>query len=68
MIPITDKESWARFSFLADWYRKRFKEPPSTENTPLEVEEGGYDHLELLEQCYKTKTKLKYEVSERFLH
>ena len=51
MIPVTDKESWARFSFLADWYRERFKEPPSTENTPLGVEEGGYDHLALLEEC-----------------
>ncbi len=68
MIPDTNKESWERFTFLADWYRKRFKEAPANENTPLEADEGSYEHLDLLEQSYKTKTKFQYETNEKYLY
>ena len=68
MIPDTDKESWERFNFLADWYESRFKEIASVANTPLQMGEGSYEHLELLEQSYRTKTKFQYEINEKFLH
>ena len=39
---------------------KRFGVSPATENTPLNIDEGTYEYLELLEKCYKSKTKIEY--------
>ena len=48
-IPKADKEAWERFHFLYEWYGDKFDEAPSMRFTGLDIEEGSYDHLELLE-------------------
>ena len=55
---MADKEAWERFEFLANWYGDKFGDSPSVMNTGLDIREGSYDHLELLEQSYKDKKRL----------
>tara|TARA_B100001123_G_C14647155_1_gene764132 strand:+ start:241 stop:453 length:213 start_codon:yes stop_codon:yes gene_type:complete len=60
MIPDSDTESWERIDFLYEWYVKRFGVSPSTENTPLDIEEDSYEYLELLEKSFKKKAEIEY--------
>ena len=55
LIPVADKEAHDRFKFIADWYVDRFEESPSVCFSGFDIQEGSYEHLELLERCYKEK-------------
>jgi hypothetical protein len=55
LIPEADKEAHDRFKFIADWYVDRFEESPSVCFSGFDIQEGSYEHLELLERCYKEK-------------
>ena len=54
-IPIADKEAQDRFEFLANWHRDKFDETPNVCFSGFDIQEGSYEHLELLERCYKEK-------------
>ena len=55
IIPIADKEAWDRFTFLANWHGDKFDETPNVCFSGFDIQEGSYEHLELLERCYKEK-------------
>ena len=55
IIPIADKEAWGRFEFLANWYGDKFGETPNVCFSGFDIQGGSYEHLELLERCYKEK-------------
>ena len=54
-IPIADKEAQDRFEFLANWHGDKFDETPNVCFSGFYIQEGSYEHLELLERCYKEK-------------
>ena len=68
IIPIADKEANDRFEFLANWYVDRFEEAPSVAMMGLGIGEGSYEHLELLEECFKDKKKIDENVDEKILY
>ena len=55
IIPIADKEAWDRFTFLANWHGDKFAETPNVCFSGFDIQGGSYEHLELLERCYKEK-------------
>ena len=55
IIPIADKEAWDRFTFLANWHGDKFGETPNVCFSGFDIQEGSYEHLKLLERCYKEK-------------
>ena len=55
IIPIADKEANDRFEFLANWHGDKFDETPNGCFSGFDIQEGSYEHLELLERCYKEK-------------
>ena len=65
---MADKEAWERFEFLANWYGDKFGDSPSVMNTGLDIREGSYDHLELLEQSYKDKKMIDEPIDEAKLY
>ena len=67
-IPIADKEAWDRFTFLANWHGDKFGETPSVMNTGLDIRDGSYDHLDLLEQSYKDKKMIDEPIDETKLY
>ena len=68
LIPLADKEAHDRFKFIADWYVDRFEESPSVAMMGLGIGEGSYEHLELLEECFKDKKMIDENVDERTLY
>ena len=68
IIPIADKEAWDRFTFLANWHGDKFGETPSVAMKGLGIEEGSYEHLELLEQSYKDKKMIDEPIDETKLY
>ena len=68
IIPTVDKEAWERFEFLANWYGDKFGESPSVMNTGLDIGDGSYEHLELLEQSYKDKKMIDEPIDETKLY
>ena len=54
-IPIADKEAQDRFTFLANWHGDKFDETPNVCFSGFDIQGGSYEHLELLERCYKEK-------------
>ena len=55
IIPIADKEAWDRFTFLANWHGDKFGVSPNVCFSGFDIQGGSYEHLELLERCYKEK-------------
>jgi hypothetical protein len=40
---------------LANWHGDKFDETPNVCFSGFDIQEGSYEHLELLERCYKEK-------------
>lgn len=57
-IPTVDKQSWERFTFLANWHVDKFEEIPSVGFSGHQIDEGSYEHLELLEKAFKEKKSI----------
>ena len=68
LIPVADKEAHVRFKFIADWYVDKFEEEPSVAMMGLGIEEGSYEHLGLLEECFKDKKMIDEDVDEKILY
>ena len=68
LIPVADKEAHDRFKFIADWYVDKFEGSPSVAMKGLGIEEGSYEHLELLEQSYKDKKMIDEPIDETKLY
>ena len=68
IIPVADKEAHDRFKFIADWYVDKFEESPSLAMMGLGIEEGSYEHLGLLEECFKDKKMINEDVDEKILY
>ena len=65
---MADKEAWERFEFQANWYGDKFRESPSVMNSGLDIGDGSYEHLELLEQSYKDKKMIDEPIDETKLY
>jgi len=68
IMPSTDVVAWERFEFLENWYGDKFGDSPIVMNTALDIQQGSYDHLELLEQSYKDKVMLDDPIDETKLY
>ena len=55
IIPMADKEAQDRFEFLVNWHGDKFDETPNVCFSGFYIQEGSYEHLELLERSYKEK-------------
>ena len=42
-------------TFLANWHGDKFGETPNVCFSGFDIQGGSYEHLELLERCYKEK-------------